>query len=202
MAKRLTITYNHNTCVGQGNCCQLAPNNFQFSNGKAVLIGAKPSKQKNFIMDVNCSEGQAELLIKAAKACPVNAIQITDTKTNQDLVTVNVEESKAKEVIAKYDDNKEFVLDPLGYFLIRVDRKKNNIEVGFCNEKNKIILKVIGKKPIDIYTTVLNKEQLPIRRDHAAYLGRELQKAYLALQQGIEYVQDEELDFSKKVIIS
>ena len=34
---------------------------------------------------------------------------------------------------------------------------------------------------------------------HAAYLARELQKAYIALQQNIEYIQDDELDFDKKI---
>ncbi len=38
-------------------------------------------------------------------------------------------------------------------------------------KKNKVVLKVVGKKPIDIYQTILNKEKLSIRKDHAAYLG-------------------------------
>ena len=84
------------------------------------------------------------------------------------------------------------------YFLIRLDRKNNNIEVVFCNEKNNVILKVVGKKPVEIYQTMINKEKLPIMKDHVAYLGRELQKAYIALKQGLDYVQDEELDFDKK----
>ena len=51
---------------------------------------------------------------------------------------------------------------------------------------------------MDIYQTMINKEKLPIRKDHAAYLGRELQKAYIALKNNLEYVQDEELDLNKK----
>ena len=78
------------------------------------------------------------------------------------------------------------------------DMDQENIEVGFCKERNKITLKIIGKKPIDIYQTIINKEKLPIRKDHAAYLGRELQKAYMALKNNLKYVQDEELDLKKK----
>jgi len=110
-----------------------------------------------------------------------------------------INQTKAKKVIAGYDDLKEFILDKKGYFLIRIDRKSKNIEVGFCNEKNKIILVVVGKKPTDVYFTLLNKEKIDIRNDHAAYIGRELQKAYIALKENIKYIQDEELDFSKKV---
>jgi dihydropteroate synthase len=66
--------------------------------------------------------------------------------------------------------------------------------------KNKITLKVNGKKPIDIYQTIINKEKLPIRKDHATYLGRELQKVYLALKYNLEYVWGDELDLDKKHI--
>jgi len=141
-------------------------------------------------------------LIQAGKACPVNAIRVTDLEKNEDLVSVEVKEEDVKEVKAEYDDSKEFVIDKAGYFLIRLDKSKKNIEVAFCNEKNKIVLKITGKKPIDIYQTVLNKEKLPIRKDHAAYLGRELQKAYLALNYNLEYVQDDELNLIRREIFS
>jgi dihydropteroate synthase len=104
-----------------------------------------------------------------------------------------------KMIFAKYDDMNEFVLDKKGYFLIRLNRVKKNIEVAFCNGKKKMALVVAGKKPIDIYHTILNKKGLPIRKDHAAYLGRELQKAYIALKYDLDYIQDDELDLSKKI---
>ena len=122
-----------------------------------------------------------------------------DTKKNEDVVDVKLKEDNIKEVTAEYDDSKEFVIDDKGYFLIKLDRKAKNIEIAFCNGKNKMILKVTGKKPIDIYQTILNKENIDIRKDHAAYLGRELQKAYLALKYNLQYVQDNELDLNKKV---
>ena len=66
-------------------------------------------------------------------------------------------------------------------------------------KKNNVILKVIGKKPVEIYQTVINKEKIRIRKDHAAYLGKELQKAYTALKHNLEYVKDEELDLNRKI---
>lgn len=103
----------------------------------------------------------------------------------------------AKEIHAEYDDRKEFVIDPKGYFLIRINRERQEIEVAFCPERNKISVVVKGKKPLEIYQTIL-RLNLTDRQDHAAYLGRELQKAYDALLAGIEYVQDSDLDFSKQ----
>ena len=114
--------------------------------------------------------------------------------------TYLMEKNKFREIAAEYDDLKQFVIDKAGYFLIRLDRKKGNIEVGFCKERNRIALKITGKKPIGIYHTILNKEKLQIRKDHAAYLGRELEKAYIALKNNLEYVQDDELDLNKKLI--
>src|SRR3989344_4653636 len=104
---------------------------------------------------------------------------------------------EARKVKANYDDTKEFVIDPAGYFLIRINREEKKIEVASCNEKNKIELITYGEKPIDIYQTILNKEKVNIRKDHAAYLGRELQKAYIALKNDLEYVQDEEIILNK-----
>ena len=56
-----------------------------------------------------------------------------------------MEKNKFREIAAEYDDLKQFVIDKAGYFLIRLDRKKGNIEVGFCKERNKIALKITGK---------------------------------------------------------
>jgi len=168
------------------------------SGKKAVLKNSRKNDNGIYSVEVNCDDDTATSLVEAGKACPVNAIRVIDAEKNEDIVSVKVDDGKVKEIIAKYDDAKEFVIDPKGYFLIRLDRKNKNIEVGFCNEKNKVVLKIIGKKPIDIYQTILNKEKLSVRKDHAAYLGRELQNAYFALKYNLEYVQDDEVDLNKK----
>lgn len=104
-----------------------------------------------------------------------------------------VTQEDAKVIIAKYDDLKEFSMDPNGYFLIRILPETKEIEVGFCKSAHKIEVIVRGKKPIDIYHNIA-KLNLISKMEHASYLGRELQKAYIALQKGIKYVQDDELE--------
>jgi ferredoxin len=189
--EKLTIQYFKNKCIGQGSCVAIAPQQFELNEDKADLKGS--STQGNFYtLEVDYNKR----IIEAAESCPVNAIKVTN-KEGKDIVDIKISENEAKEVIAQYDDEIEFVLDPEGYFLIRLNKDKGHIEVGFCDSKNKIVLKVVGKKPIEIYNHILNKERLPIRKDHAAYLGRELQKAYIALNEGIEYIQDDELKFEK-----
>ena len=100
---------------------------------------------------------------------------------------------KFKEVDASYDESKEFALDPKGYFLIRVNNEAKKIEVGFCEKGNVMEIKISGSTPLEIYQTAI-KHGLITRLDHAAYLGSELQKAFIALKKNIEYVQDDELN--------
>ncbi len=199
--RSLRIEYNEGRCIGNGNCAAAAPAFFSLDGEKAILRGSSRENdtKDNNLLTIECDERTAEEVISAGKHCPVNAIRIVDALRNEDIVSVHVDERETKTILAEYDDQKEFILDDKGYFLIRLDRETKNIEVAFCNEKNKIVLKVVGKKPIDIYHTILTKEQLPVRKDHAAYLGRELQKAFIALENSVEYVQDDELDLKKKV---
>ena len=53
----------------------------------------------------------------------------------------------------------------------------------------------MGKHPIELYYTLV-REGMISRLDHAADVGVELQKAYLALKNNLEYVQDSELALS------
>ncbi len=194
---KLRIIYTKERCIGQGSCEAVAPQHFLVEEGKSQLLGAdKKDDQGRYHRDVQCNASQAETVIQAGLSCPVNAIQVINLESGEELVRSEVTDQQAEEVVAEYDDAREFVLDQAGYFLIRLNQDKKLIEVAFCNEKNKIVLKVVGKTPLAIYQTILNKKQLPIRKDHAAYLGRELQKAFLALQYNITYVQDDELILS------
>ncbi|QPN62180.1 DUF4346 domain-containing protein [Synechococcus sp. CBW1004] len=112
--------------------------------------------------------------------------------------------------------SKRFIeLDPAGYFLIRVDAEtaelvaehySNSInERGLATDPDTgEVLACRGggpRKPTAIYRGRSAKElgmaltegdgPHPLSRlDHALYLGRELQKAELCLEQGIAYVQD------------
>ena len=112
-------------------------------------------------------------------------------------LTKPTEDENIEVIESHYDEIKDFVMDNDGYFLIKIDKQSKKIIVGFCKEGNKILVKIIGKKPSDIYHAVIKKGLIK-RLDHAAYLGKECQKAYTALKQNLEYVQDDELNFDKK----
>ncbi|MBS3142074.1 DUF4346 domain-containing protein [Candidatus Woesearchaeota archaeon] len=193
---RIQIEFFRNVCIGNFSCVSMDPEHFSRDESKAALEGAVKHGDHHALVK-NLTEEEIEHAVEAAAACPVNAIRITNMDTHEVLYDTAVKQAGAKEITAHYSDEKEFVLDPQGYFLIKVDYEKRLLEIAFCKDPNTISYIVRGKKPIEVYQTVL-REKIITRPDHAAYLGRELQKAHIALEHGLEYVQDDELDFSRK----
>lgn len=195
MEKRIRIEFDEGKCIGAKVCVGADPSQFGFDDAKqhAVLLNGQAAGAGKQVAELVLDEKKARIAIDAASACPVNAFVVTDLGENKTVVTNTLDTSKTQEVKAQYDDAKEFVLDPKGYFLIRIIPEKKEMEVGFCDAKNQMVLKVTGKTPIEVYQTIANKVKLDLRNDHYAYLGRELQKAYHCLQAGLKYVQDDEL---------
>jgi ferredoxin len=194
---KIRIEYTKGHCVSAMTCIRASPHHFELKEGKAHLKGSSHHSDDKFILETECDDEYLKKVVQAATACPVNAIKVIDKESGEAIVSDAIKIiDGVKHIEARYDDLKEFILDKKGYFLIRIVPDKKLIEVGFCGSKNKIELIVFGKKPIDVYTNIL-REDVISRPEHAAYLGRELQKAYIALQLGLPYVQDDELDFSK-----
>ena len=194
---KIRIEFDKATCIGNKACLAMDFKRWKDVGEKVDLINGREVQKNFFILEGNFSEDEVETILEGARVCPVNAIGVKNLDTKEELYKREITTTNMKEIRAKYDDRKEFVLDPAGYFLIKTNQKSKEIEVGFCREPNIVALKVVGKNPLEIYQTIINMEKLEIRRDHYAYLGRELQKAYIALQQGLEYVQDDELKFKK-----
>ncbi len=193
-AKSFQVLLDQKKCVANGVCQRIDPNNFFIKENTAELVKGHQENQ-NSVRSLVCTPQEAQKLIAAAEACPVNAIQVINKEDNTKVVKTEVDTTALRVIHAQYDDRKEFMMDQKGYFLIKVDHQKKEIHVGFCPTVNKVSVKIIGTKPLEIYQTAI-KENLLSRYDHAAYLGRELQKAYIALQKKIAYIQDDELDFS------
>jgi hypothetical protein len=89
-----------------------------------------------------------------------------------------------------YDPYKHFHRDPSGhYVLIRPDFSTLTIDVAVCDKGNVIVAVFRGVTPQDIYEGIFayeKKHGLAWFKDktHAAYLGKELKKAQLALALG------------------
>lgn len=87
-----------------------------------------------------------------------------------------------------------WVQDEKGYFLIRVLHDEGVIEVGYCTNDDVIRKSIKGRDAEGLYHKIISLG-LVSRTEHAAYLGKELCRAELALKNGLNYVQDKKLNF-------
>jgi len=85
--------------------------------------------------------------------------------------------------------NKHLTLDEAGYFLIRLNRSEQLIEVGFCTNDHVLRFQFNGFNAMDLCKTIADTIELK-ESAHAMYLGRELQRAEDCLKTGSEYIQD------------
>jgi len=103
-------------------------------------------------------------------------------------------------ITAQYDKIKDWVMDPKGYFLIKIDRERKIIRVCYCafpklnkNAIHEMIAEVTGKTALEIVNTLINNDFISTLQ-HSADMGIELHKAELALKYNLEYTQDKELE--------
>ena len=105
-----------------------------------------------------------------------------------------------KKITAKYHKIKDWVMDPKGYFLIAIDKKKKLLKVGYCTFRksgnksvNDMVSVISGKTAIEIVNTLIRNKYISSYQ-HAADMGIELCKAELALRYKLEYIQDKDLE--------
>ena len=112
----------------------------------------------------------------------------------------NINKKIKKRIIAKYHRIKDWKMDPKGYFLIAVNKKKKIIRVGYCkftrlgnSPTNDMIAEIEGKTAIEIVNTLI-REKFISTLQHAADMGIELHKAELSLKYDFKYIQDKSLE--------
>ena len=112
----------------------------------------------------------------------------------------NINKKIKKRLVARYHKIKDWKMDPKGYFLIDVDKKKKIVQVGYCkftrlgnSPINDMVAIVKGKTAIEIVNTLI-REKFISTLQHAADMGIELHKAELSLKYGFKYIQDKDLE--------
>jgi tetrahydromethanopterin S-methyltransferase subunit A len=91
--------------------------------------------------------------------------------------------------ISRAEPPGHLVLDPAGYHVITPDRRRDLIAVEHYDNEGVLRTVVEGRRADELAATLL-REKLVTRLDHAAYLGRELTRAEIALKEGKPYIQD------------
>lgn len=80
-------------------------------------------------------------------------------------------------------------MDKAGYFVVIPQYEKKTITVEHYSYDNKLLRIIEGRDARTIYGTII-KNQWITQLSHAAYLGKELEKAELSLKLGFKYIQD------------
>ena len=127
----------------------------------------------------------------------IDLIEFKDKNKRLDIIGLGSEDQNVPTV--ESSEFEKFYLDPEGSFKVRVDYGKSPKEskiVVTHFKKARADISIEGKYPKEIYDKIIDLN-LVSRLEHAAYLGRELQKAEIAMITGKEYVQDFEL-FKKR----
>jgi len=97
-----------------------------------------------------------------------------------------------QDIIIQYNPKLKMLGDQRGNLIIRlVDGK---IIVTHTGTGGKVLDSFTGKDAYYLYTELIKKKKVS-ELSHAIYLGTELQKAVIALEKGIPYVQDQQLQF-------
>jgi tetrahydromethanopterin S-methyltransferase subunit A len=86
-------------------------------------------------------------------------------------------------------DSGRLVLDPAGFFIIYPRQEERTILLEHYRTDGTLNEVITGTDPALIALAAVERK-LVSRLDHAAYLGRELEKAFRSMSQGFPYVQD------------
>ena len=129
-------------------------------------------------------------------------------KSNKNIIKgrwYNINKKIKKRLVAKYHKIKDWKMDPKGYFLIEVDKKKKVIQVGYCKffklgnvPINDMVAVIKGKTAIEIVNTLI-REKFISTLQHAADMGIELHKAELSLKYDFKYIQDKDLRIDNQI---
>jgi len=168
----------------------------------ALLVGAASELGASLVLTVEASDKTRGNVAEVKKAREMMTISKLRSTVPKDLGLDLLILKEKRKVFDQYDKNvekmaraihasakREFKLDPKGFFKIFVD-KSEIVAVLYAGRDPKIVIR--GKTAEGICDEII-KRGLIDEIEHAAYLGRELQKAEIALKTGRSYLQEKKL---------
>ncbi len=169
-------------------------------DGNKKIIGARGAMPfiKNLDKEqLDCFKQQVELvdMIEEEDAAKIAGRARELNSSNPGAFSGNVSIKEIETINADYDVDKEATADSSldgSFFTILVDRQNKRIVVEYYTKDKKLNKRISGTKAEVIAGTIV-RLGLVKGLYHAAYLGKELKKAEIALRLGKDYEQDKEL---------
>lgn len=103
-------------------------------------------------------------------------------------------DSGFSEIKVKTTAGRKFKPDSRGFFVIHVDNVRKRIVVEHYSYDRKIKSRIAGSRAKDLCGTLISRG-LVSTLEHATYIGRELIKAEIALENNLKYRQDRRIKF-------
>jgi tetrahydromethanopterin S-methyltransferase subunit A len=100
--------------------------------------------------------------------------------------------AEVEQIAATRDPLDAWIYDPVGYFLVFVDRDRAALRVEHYSQEHRLLRVIQGAGAEEISHTIVRLGLVTVLA-HAAYLGRELAKAESALKLNLAYEQDRPL---------
>jgi tetrahydromethanopterin S-methyltransferase subunit A len=91
--------------------------------------------------------------------------------------------------VIQAEPSKRTQLDKAGYFVILPVKDKGSLSVEHYSNDNRLLRVIEGKDAVSIYKTILENGWVT-QLSHAAYLGKELNRAELSMKLDFKYIQD------------
>jgi len=91
--------------------------------------------------------------------------------------------------------------DSKGYFTIKPFLSQKKVFVRYYDSKNTLKYTFAGINTSQIIQSIIERK-LVSRLDHAAYLGKEIEKAIITLKNELNYIQGRELQLKDKIMDS
>ncbi|MBP2200825.1 dihydropteroate synthase-like protein [Methanococcus voltae] len=166
----------------------------------AKLKNSLPKDLGYTLINYKDKKNDEEIYNKSEEVKLLNKINKCDDKLNNKInnkingkINNKLEYNLSENDIIIAKENEKQVLDK-GSFKIKLDRENSNIiAIYYVYGQPMKILK--GKNPKEIYETAFRLNMVT-KMDHAAYFGKELEKAEIALKIGKKYNQDFDLYYN------
>jgi dihydropteroate synthase-like protein len=160
--------------------------------GSMILATEKSAKAKGTVAEEVAASKMMFLAKKrgsAPKDLGIDLLILKDKRSHEESYNKKIE--KEAKVVEANEVLEAASLDEKGMFRINVDREKGVlVAVHYLSSDPTVPLNVIRGKTAEVVNAKIIDLCLISKLGHAAYLGRELAKAEIALQTGKAYVQD------------
>ena len=164
--------------------------------GASVLLATEKSPKAKGTVREMVTASKMMFLAKKRGSVPkdlgLDLLVLKDKRLRGEPYTNEIEAET--QVIFAIENVEPEVMDERGLFKIAVDHNTGTIVAVhiLCSQQDKPNFVIKGETAEDIFSKI-EELNLITMLDHAAYLGRELAKAEIALKTGKEYIQDSQL---------